>query len=57
MDTETLLQVIKMLDSRINMPLWAHTTMSDGEFIVSLRDHLQGCVDAKLNAAECNTGE
>lgn len=57
MDTETLLQVIRMLDSRINMPAWAHITLSDSEFIVNLRDLLQRCVDSKLNAAELSTGE
>jgi hypothetical protein len=57
MDTETLIQVVKMLDSRINMPLWAHTTLSDGEFIVNLRDYLQGNIESKLNAAELQSGE
>lgn len=57
MDTETTMQIIRMLDSRINMPTWAHVTLSDSEFIVNLRDLLQRCVDAKLDAAELSTGE
>jgi hypothetical protein len=57
MDTETLIQVVKMLDSRINMPLWAHTTLSDGQFIINLRDYLQGNIESKLNAVENSTPE
>ena len=55
MDIGTLLRVIKMLDSRINKPEWAHTTLTDSEFIVNLRDYLQGYIDAKLQYEEMGT--
>jgi hypothetical protein len=55
MDIGTLLRVIKMLDSRINKPVWAHTTLTDAEFIVNLREYLQGYADAKMHYEEMGT--
>jgi hypothetical protein len=57
MDTETVLQIIRILDRRINMPEHAHTTVSDTGFIILLRDHLQSFIETKLSIVENKTGE
>jgi len=61
MDNTTLLEVIKMLDERIEkydqLPC-----LDDDQFgamwaLRNFRDHLQGSIEAQINAVEMQTGE
>lgn len=52
MDIATLLEVIRMLDQRINLKPHEFTTMSDGKWIEAFRDHLQSCIDSQVSSME-----
>lgn len=68
MDTTTLLKVIEMIDNKM---LWLDSEDDKPEgfsfagpeepyfgkqYLTELRDHLQGFIEAELNAAENNLG-
>jgi non-canonical (house-cleaning) NTP pyrophosphatase len=62
MDTTTVLEIIKMLDVEINKSIANEAQDIDYAVgyelgLIRFRDHLQGYIEAQLNAAENNTGE
>jgi hypothetical protein len=57
MDTQTILNIIAILDNRIDMHPYADKGMTDGEWIIAFRDHLQNYIEQKLGSAELITGE
>lgn len=52
MDTATVLEIIRILDTRINLKPDEYTTMSDSMWIKSFRDHLQEFVERQISAYE-----
>ena len=63
MDTETVLQIIAMLDARMSRHLrFANELQNDvelGKYYAcrDFSDHLQSYIEDQLNAAEMETGE
>lgn len=61
MDTQTVLNIIKMIDAQIQF-LYDDEVCSDERCVIEralseLRDHLQSFIDGQLNAAELQSGE
>jgi hypothetical protein len=52
MDTSTVLEIIKMLDKRIETAQYEYL-----DAYTQFRDHLQSFIEGQLNAAENSTGE
>lgn len=63
MDATTVLEIIKMIDAKVNnhkIKLFKKgiTIVTPSETaLIELRDHLQSFIEGQLNAAENNTGE
>jgi len=63
MDTTTVLEIIKMLDQRIDESDKALNEFGDDDIAGSLnalesfRDHLQGYIESEVSKAENQTGE
>jgi len=68
MDTTTVLEIIKMIDARLNAQIEEHKEMTDDDedkyFYASsgiingmemIRDHLQSFIEAQVNAVENST--
>ena len=56
MDTTTVIEIIKMIDARINH--CEQLDRFDAEWeLIQFRDHLQLPIEAQLNAAELQSGE
>lgn len=52
MDTSTVLEIIAMLDARIEKAQYEYL-----DAYTQFRDHLQECIESQLNGAENSTGE
>lgn len=61
MDTQTVLEIIKMLEAKIGQ-YEKLVFLDDDQFgakwtLINFRDHLQSFIDGQLNAAELQSGE
>jgi len=64
MDTQTVLDIIKIIDADLNyLDIQYKEGMNDVEYysaksaLTELADHLQSYIEAQLNAEELKTGE
>lgn len=62
MDTQTVLDIIKMLDNQINNleeaeDIWQEELHFGVKHLSFIRDHLQSFIEGQLNAMENQTGE
>jgi hypothetical protein len=61
MDNTTLLEVIKMLDTKIWNTVAPNKALRVDDIrvaaLIQFRDHLQSHIEAQLNAVELETGE
>jgi hypothetical protein len=57
MDTTTILNIIAILDNRIDIHPYADKGMTDSEWIIAFRNHLQNYIEQQLNAAELQSEE
>ena len=55
MDTQTVLDIIKMIDNSISAP--GFNACLGYSNLINLRDHLQSFIEGQLNAEELKTGE
>ena len=57
LDTDTVLEIIRLLDRRIDLPDHAYTTMGDSKWLIHFRDYLQDYIEARVSAMENSTPE
>jgi hypothetical protein len=61
MDTQTVIDIVKMIDAQVKNLTERNTTLMDDrieaqiEVLTSLSNHLDGCLDAQLNGLENET--
>ena len=61
METGTVLEIIKMLDTKIWNTVYPNKALNVNDIrvaaLIEFRNHLQSYIEAQLNAAEMQTGE